>query len=402
VSAGREAWSLGRLYGKLRQVLHHQRTVTLKPASPQVGRVLLSYIHEPFLQPGKDLPTSHTHYWESVQMANTFLELGFVVDVMSYHNRTLRPRHHYDLFIDARWNLERLADRLPADCIRVMHIDTAHMTFQNAAESRRLLELQQRRGITLQPRRFERPNLGIEFADCGVVIGNAFTTSTFAYAGKPLHPVPMTSVVTFAAPSGRDFDRARRRFVWLGSGGMVHKGLDLTLEVFARNPDLQLTVCGPVEREADFARAYHRELYQTENITTLGWVDVASTQFREVLQSSVGLVYPSCSEGQSGAVVLCMHAGLIPICTRESGLDIADKFGIELTDASPDTIEAAVRSIAERPATELNSMAMEAWRVARTRHSREAFSTRHRHIMTSLLGGGRTDVLRRPLGPVGT
>ena len=398
MTAGRDTWTLTKVYSKARQVAHNQRTVSLSPKGRPQGNVLVSYIHEPFLRKDNRVPTSHSNFWESLQIVRTYLELGYAVDVMSYRNRFFRPRKRYEVFVDARWNLERLAGQLNDDCIRVMHIDTSHMTFQNAAESARLLDLQRRRGVTLRPRRLEYPNLGIEYADCGVVIGNEATMSTFAYAGKPLHPVPVTSAVTFGPPDGKDFVRARTNFVWFGSGGMVHKGLDLVLEFFAGAPDLHLTVCGPVERETDFAKAYHRELYETDNITTLGWVDVDGSAFRGVLERSVGIVYPSASEGQSGAVVLCLHAGLIPICSRETGLDITEDMGIQLPDCSPGTLAAAVRSVTQRPSHELSRMARQAWARARQEHSREAFALRYRQIVEDLLSGDRQSKLVRPLG----
>ena len=61
---------------------------------------------------------------------------------------------------------------------------------------------------------------------------------------------------------------------------MVHKGLDLVLEAFAATPELQLTVCGPVDRERNFNDFYRRELYRTPNIRTVGWIDVAGREFR--------------------------------------------------------------------------------------------------------------------------
>jgi glycosyltransferase involved in cell wall biosynthesis len=398
MSAGREPWSGTRLLRKVRQVAHNQRVAHLKPRGPASGRVLLSYIHDPFLSPREPLPRSHTHYWESVQIARTYLELGCAVDVISYHNRTFRPSGTYDVLVDPRWNLERLHGRLNDDCIRVMHIDTAHLTFQNAAESRRLLQVQTRRGATLQPRRFERPNLGIEYADRGVIIGNATTMATYAFAGKPLHPIPVTESVSFDEPLPKDHSEARKRFVWFGSGGLVLKGLDLVLEIFARCPDLHLTVCGPVDRERDFVRAYRRELYETGNITTLGWVDVGGAEFREVLSRSAAIVYPSASEGQSGAVVQCMHAGVIPIVSRETGIDLTADTGVVLEDCAADTIEQALRSVAERPAHELAEMARRTWALARERHSREAFARRYRSLAEELLQSDRSE-RARPLGP---
>ena len=141
-------------------------------------------------------------------------------------------------------------------------------------------------------------------------------------------PVPISQPLLYAFPERKDFAAARRSFLWFGSGGLLHKGLDRVLEVFASLPEFQLTVLGPIEREPEFERAFHRELYQTPNIHTHGWIDVASPEFLAVARRHLALVYPSCSEGQNGGAVTCMHAGLIPVLSRESGVDLDPDYGM--------------------------------------------------------------------------
>lgn len=353
----------------------HRAVVALKPDGVSQGTVLLSYIIDPFLlAPGQALPHTHTHYWESWQIAQTFLELGYAVDVISWKNTTFTPQKDYAFFVDVRNNLERLAPLLNADCVKILHSDTAHILFHNAAESRRLLELQQRRGVTLRPRRFEMPNLALEHADCGIIKGNAFTLGTYRYANKPLYPIGGTPVSLYPWPEGKDFAACRKHYLFLSSGGMVHKGLDLVLEAFAGMPEYELTVCGPVAREEGFVRAFHKELYETPNIHTHGWVDVEGPEFTTIVRRCVGLVYPSCSEGQSGGVITCLHAGLIPLISYESGVDVHADFGMILPACSVAQIQQAVRAMSARPPDELAQMARRAWEFARANYTRERFA----------------------------
>jgi glycosyltransferase involved in cell wall biosynthesis len=177
----------------------------------------------------------------------------------------------------------------------------------------------------------------------------------------------------------------RRRFLWFGSGGMVHKGLDLVLEAFTGLPDFHLTVAGPVEREREFESAFSRELYRTPNVATIGWVDVGSPEFLALARSLLGLVYPSCSEGQNGGTVTCLHAALVPVVTREVGVDVASDFGVVLTEASVEAIRRAVVELAARPEDELRAMARRAWEFARAHHTRERFAVEYRRQMLALL-----------------
>jgi hypothetical protein len=348
--------------------------VTLAPDRESVGRVLVSYVLEPFLRPpGVDISRDHTHHWESWQIAQTFLERGFRVDVISYLNRRFVPSHGYDLFFSARTNLQRVSSALPGGCRKVAHLDTAHWLVNNTAAYQRLLDLQRRRGITLSNAKMVEANWAIEHADLGTVLGNDFTMATYRYAGKPLHRIPISAPEVYPWDETRSFERARRRFLWFGSSGFVHKGLDLVLEAFVRMPELELVVCGPFADEQPFLAAFHRELFETPNIRAVGWVDVASEQFREIARSCVGLVYPSCSEGGGGSAITCMHAGLIPVVSVETSVDVGDG-GIVLRENTIDAICATVQALAGRSAQDLESQAREAWQLARARHTRERFA----------------------------
>jgi glycosyltransferase involved in cell wall biosynthesis len=387
-----------RLKKSLRAVdAPERKVISLKPEASFQGDVLLSYIIDPFLlKPGEPVSQAHTHHWESLQMARTFVDLGYGVDVISYENNTFVPQKDYAFFIDARWNLERLAPLINRDCMKIMHIDTAHMLFQDSAELSRLLALQWRRGITLRPRRFEMPNWAIEHADCATMLGNEFTISTYKYANKPIYRIPISTPVLYPWVEEKDFETCRKSFLWLGSGGMVHKGLDLVLEAFTDIPEYHLIVCGPVQAEKDFEKAFYRELYHTPNIHTVGWVDVSSSDFIEITRDCIGLVYPSCSEGGGGSCITCMHAGLIPIVSYESSVDVTDDFGIVLSGCSIEEIKDSLRRISNLPIQKLKLMSRRAWEFARANHTKEKFTEEYRKVISQIIMESRVN--QRPNG----
>ncbi|WP_375498817.1 glycosyltransferase [uncultured Nostoc sp.] len=361
------------------------QVVSLKPKQPSKGNILLSYRIEPFLlKPGQPMPNDHTWYWEVWQIAQTFLTLGYNVDVIQFHNDKFVPQKDYAFFIDIRHRMEALAPKLNKDCIKIFHVDIANMVFRNAAECNRLLELQRRKGITLKPQRFEVPNLGIEYADCAIVLGNDFTTDTFKYANKPMYRIPISSPVVYPYPDKKDFEAVRKRFLWFGGSALVLKGLDLVLDAFAQMPEYQLTVCGPVSNDKEFEQAFYKELYETPNIHTYGWIDVSSPDFIEVTNNCLGLVYPSVSEGQSGAVISCLQVGLIPILSYESGVDVHD-FGVIFDNLSVDEIKAKVRSISNLSVEDLKLMSRQAWEYARANHTKEKFAQVYRNVVEQII-----------------
>ena len=363
-----------RLLRRLRGI--NERCVTLPPAGsgPARGRVLLSYIIDGALVRTEDeLPHSHVNFWETWAMAQCFREEGYVVDVIHWSRRRPLPRTDYDIFVDVRRNFARHAAALPATCLKIAHMDTAHWRVHNGNQRRRLEELRQRRGIALPPFKLIEENTAAEDADLITVIGNDFTIGTFAYAGKPIRRIWPSSAFLYPFPESKDFDACRRRFLWLGSEGFIHKGLDLALEAFAGMPDHELLVCGPLEKEPAFARAFADLLYKTPNIHAEGWVDIGSPRFAELASRCAGLVYPSCSEGCAGCVVTAMHAGLIPVVSRESGVDVAPDRGVMLADTAIASIQAAIRGLSNRSAAELAAMARSAWTWVRAHHTRERF-----------------------------
>jgi glycosyltransferase involved in cell wall biosynthesis len=373
-----------------------KRVVSLNPPGPSRGNVLFSRINDAFLlKPGEPFPTAHQNFWEAYQQAMVFLNLGYSVDVIHYLNREFVPRKDYAIFCDVGWNMERIGPLLDKKCLKLGHLTTAHPLFSNTAELKRLMALQERRGVSLWPRRqVWQSLLAIDHADCATILGHEFTINTFRHAKKPLYPVPAASPMVYPWQEEKNFEAVRKRFVWFGGIGMVHKGLDLVLEAFASMPEYRLAVCGPVEREKDFVAAYHRELYETENIELVGWMDVGSSKFLEIARDCVGLIHPSCSEGCSTAVVACMHAGLIPIVSYESSVEVGPECGIVLRKSSIEEIRDAVRSIASRPANTLQEMARNTWERARAEHSPERFIEEYkRAVLRAIAEHGRA----RPL-----
>jgi len=317
-------------------------------------------------------------------MGQTFLDLGYEVDVIDRDEDDIPRGRNYSVCIDIHRNLEKFAPKLDSSCIKILHITGAHWLYQNEAEYRRCLELQARRGVTVAPRRQASPSFGIEAADYATLLGNDFTESTFAYAGKKIFRIPLSTTTTFPSPTGKNFDRCRNRFLWLGGSGAVHKGLDRVLEAVASTPEIELSICGPAREESDFANAYARELDHTPNIRTLGWTDVAGPQFAAVVQNTAGLIYPTCSEGQAGSVVTALHAGLIPIISRQAGVTVED-FGFTLETCTVSEIRQMLLHVRALPTSELRKYAQASWQYARANHTRDAFGRKYREAILHIL-----------------
>jgi len=361
-----------------------KRVVTLKPNGVSKGNVLLAYIIEPFLRQEDDLFVSHTHFWESYQIAKTYLDMGYRIDVIDYKDHSFTPNIPYTLFVSARVNFEKIAKKLNDDCIKVVHLDTAHWMFNNFAAYNRYALLQKRRSVTVRCEKILEQTWAIEAADCATVLGNDFTLGTYKYANKPMYQLSVPTCRTYTWPDKKNFEACRNNFIWMGSSGIINKGLDLVLEAFTELPHCRLSVCGPIDEEKEFEKAYYHELYQSSNIKTIGWMDVSSDRFLNITRNCIALVYPSCSEGQAGAVATCMQAGLIPIVSYESGIDVHD-FGILLGKCTVNEIKEAINRVSKMPSKTLSLMSRRSWEYAREYHSLTAYEKAYRKVAEKIL-----------------
>ena len=374
---------LKKIYSRL--TARRSTVIRREPAGASRGSVVISYLTWPFVE-GWDSPKmrGHTNAFEVVAMAEVFNQMGFRVEVCDYEDANHVPPEDCRMAVDIHANLERW--NLPDGCRKILHATGAHWLFCNHAELDRLRGIQARKGQVLQTRRQGPPSRGVEVADHVMVLGNEFTRGTFLFGGKPVSRVPISSAYEFPWPENRDFHSAKKKFLWVGSYGMVLKGLDLVLEAFAGMPDLELTVCGRPEKEEDFFRLYENELNGTPNIRLHGWIDMATPDFSEIARTHAAVIYPSCAEGGAGSVIHCMHAGMLPICTEEASIDLVD-FGVPVNSGTVEAVQLACRQVAEMPATEVEARARGAYDHVRAVHTRERFRENYSRFASSIVAG---------------
>ena len=116
----------------------------------------------------------------------------------------------------------------------------------------------------------------------------------------------------------------------------------------------------------------------------MGWVDIQSAQFHDILRRCVGLVYASSSEGQAGTVVTAMHAGLIPVVSNHSGVTV-DDFGFPLRECTIAAIQETVSTMALSSPSELRDRSRSTWEYARAHFTREQYAKEYRSAITNIL-----------------
>lgn len=389
---GAREWAIARAKGVDRFGRNAFRRVWPKPlavvslqssAPGPVRRALLSYTTRPFILPANH----HDHLrFSSIGLAKciaqALLDLGFDVDVINFDDVEFRSDRVYDLaVVHGGVNFETLLRNVLGDA-KLVHFSTgSHWVFHNEAEVSRFAALRARRGIDLPLDRYMRHSeqRANTLADGIVCLGNEAVRET--YSGLPA----VISLNNAAYPDGffdtlsKDYSAGRRRFLFFGSAGSVHEGLDLLLDAFA-GLDAQLYVCGAIEPE--FRIAFAREL-ALPNVHEMGWVQLRSARFYDLMRTCNCTILPSASEGQPGGIVECMHRGLVPIVSRETNLDTGDH-GVTLTTCSVESIRAAVSEVMAQPTAWHEAASRRTYQAAVTDFLPEVFQTRFREALQAL------------------
>ncbi|WP_419911899.1 glycosyltransferase [Hoeflea sp.] len=353
------------------------------------GHALLSYINEGVTLPEDDpFFNGHTNKWECRQIAHLLVEAGYTTDVIDFRNKRFVPEKQYDVVIDIHHNLQRLAPDLPPECKKVLHATGSYVPHLNKREAERLADLRDRRGIVCRPRRSGDGGTlqaSLETCDFVSLIGNAVTRSTYPMEQQ-------TKITCINATASNVFDRKigpvpqHREFIWFGGGGAVLKGLDLVLEAFDGRRDVRLNVVGGPGGERDFLKAFKRQLFETDNITFHGFLEPTSPEFCEVAERCIAAIKPSASEGMSTAVTTTMSIGLIPIISRQTGIDLPRGSGFYLEALTSDKIIEAVDATLRLTDLEVQRQMESVQAHAQEAYSRERFRENYVHFLTEIVG----------------
>jgi glycosyltransferase involved in cell wall biosynthesis len=328
-------------------------------------------------------------HWESGELVRQFIERGYIVDCLFDRNGgVIDDVSEYDVIVDEWINLPRWAAANTR--AKTLHYATGcHWLFHNEAELARNSWLFARRQVVAPTRRQVPPILGPGTADLISTFGSQANIKTFGAYGPKVRRLKISSVVSPGEPRPKAWGRARRRFLWFGGSGWVHKGLDLVVEAFLQEPHLELVICGGSLAEEDvFWRTYGREIEQAGNISYRGFLDPEGQEFESIVDSVCAVVYPSAAEGCSGAIVQCLHFGLIPIVTEITGLDVHTDWPALEGDSDGALIQDVRRrcsQMADLPEARLGELQRYFWSYARRNHTRDAYRQSLALVLDELL-----------------
>ena len=317
----------------------------------------------------------HTMYWESIKMVKLLNKNGYIVDYVDGRAKPQVDSTRYDLIIDNWDNLKDFPKR--QDQTKIYYATNMHWLSYNLSEINRIKMFYERTGIYTPLIRQLPTILSDEYADYITYFGTDTQKNSF---NKNTEKVQLNISSVFSPEfRKKDIQKARNKFLWLGGGGLVLKGLDLVIEAFSKMPNAELFIAGNLQdkNEWRFWRWARPILESHPNMHMLGWVDVASPEFNEIADNCIGTVYASAAEGGPGCVAQTIQNGLIPIVTPTS-LVRAETLGYSIDG---DTAEEMINSIINRvqevmslPDKTLEEKSDAVRAFAQENHTRKAYS----------------------------
>ena len=291
----------------------------------------------------------------------------------------------YDIVIDNWDNLKYAPPE--SRPTKVAFMNGWYWLEQNSRELERIRWFKERTGIIVPPNRQVAPNFSDEYADYLTYYGTQMQADSFS--SKPKKHLINLCGLCGPAPTyqKKDIAKSRNTFMWIGGGGMLHKGLDIIMEAFARIPEATLIIAGNPKEEPRFWQWAEPMLAHHHNLKWIGWADTTSAEFDTVANQCIATVYASCSEGGPATVARVLFNGQIPIVTKTSFVR-AESLGYLIEGDTYNQLLTAtinqVRHVMNLPTADLAQKSEAVRDFAERNHTREAFTESFRSLLKNI------------------
>ncbi len=346
------------------------------------GHALLYYKTDFFTLNGVLEDRSHTNEWESYEIARVFNYLGFWVDIVG---TTVSKKdidsleNKYDVFFgigagDSGKYFIDIAKKL-TDAKKILYALGPEPDLSNKiTKARHDLFLRRHPGAEVIVRRLIKEveiDETMKYVDSIVTNCNKWGMEGYKKFNKPIERIWLSSFPTLRSSFYDILNKDQKKFLYFGGNGNITKGLDLVIEAFSKTPDLELYIGAP-KTEEDFNRVINPILENSPNIHFIGFMDVKSKQFKDISSKSAYVILPSSSEGCATSVTTCMRKALIPIVTKEAGVDVGD-FGYLIESIDIEEIIKQIRIISELDRNQFISKSISSY-IESQKYTRSNFS----------------------------
>lgn len=313
-------------------------------------RAAMYYKTEPLVS---GIKYHHTNNWEIVRAIQILNSKGFVVDLIDRTNGDWSPTHKYDLFLglgvgNSGRRFAEYARRSGASK-KILLAMGPQPDVSNERVLARYDAFRERTGVAAPPMRTVTDVMGdsflriIENTDYIFNIGEEGTESynSFLKYEKPVFNFYPAISPNVSFENSWLTTRDRNSFLCFAGNGLICKGVDVVVEAFLKHPDMNLHICGPIEKS--FFDYYGQKIEESKNITYHGFIDPGGSKFNELASICSFVVFNSSAEGCCTSVATAMKAGLVPIINSWTGIKI-EECGISIHESN-DNISSTISAI---------------------------------------------------------
>ncbi len=353
--------------------------------------VLISYIIAPFIYKKEYL--AHTNFAEAKKMAEIFKSLKYNVDIINYDSNKIINYKKYQLIIGFGEPMENSFysnHRLKS----IFYSTGSHVCKQNYSSTSRIMDVYNKKGVMLldSARIVDKTwSMQTSLSDAIIGFGNYNVLNSYKkYFSNKIFRVPVTFLnvierdIIENSLKNKDYCKAKKHFVFFAGHGLIHKGLDLLLEIFSEQPDLHLHICADIDREVGFKKTYYNELFNYKNIHTYGFLSLQSDTANELIEKCAYVILPSCSEAEASSVINMMANGLLPIVTDDTGIDLND-FGFRIESLLHKDILMAVKEASNVDSEEVRKRSLNCFADTRNSHSLMAYEASLTEALNEIL-----------------
>lgn len=349
-------------------------------------RILVSYITKGNFDLTDVKMSTHSNVIHVLQIVKTFIDFGFAIDIchcndISVVNRI--ERVNYDIIFGFGKVFDALAKN-NSSTLNILFVTENEPSIAQQNYMNRLNYFRQRHKTISTKESIIRNKFyatsQFEKSDIFISINSDFNNRNLEKYNKQIHKIKINGLKNPSFDFDIDYNLNGKSFAWFGSNGLIHKGLDILVDVFSKLPDLTLNVYG-----LDMSEYKMIKHMLTKNIIVNPRVIVYNDEFIcNVVRRNTFVVSLSCSEAMNSGVATCMMHGLIPLVTRESGYD-SEPFIFEFPNYDLLSVYNTIISVSSIDTIKLQDIRKQVYTFANNNLSIESFSMNFKNILKVIL-----------------
>jgi len=347
-------------------------------------RALICYLTYSFLYDWDNTNIGRTQPFEIMIIVKTFSEYGYAVDIIGCNDLKaleIVKNRKYDLIFGFGEAFYQMTNFHP-DAKSILYMTENTPDFSYKQEKDRIDYFYQRHGRKVSLRRsgkfYKKHHLDKMYSHV-ITMGETELLQKSYSNPKFIFPTGLRN--NRYSFTEKNHLESRYNYLWLGSTGAIHKGLDILLDVFYKRNDIILHICGLDKKEKKTLN-----LQKRENIIEHGHVNVNSDAWLELVQRCTFIILPSCSEGFSTSVTTGMLHGLIPVVNKDTGgFNRAGDHVIFLEEYKVEYMAKRINELSGTDPQELSKLSKKTFDFAQENFSIEAFENHFKEIMTDII-----------------